>query len=229
MRLTLAIYLILFGMLVTNSGWPKEEISGLFSARVSKINVEGGLVRVRAQFDNVRYLNKRDKVSFWDVHHPLIRCAAYVVGKSNDYFTIRIPDYKSCLIGVTMSLGRYLQFYSQDLANNITMGRELVDILMKKRVAIQGKISRNQKELDSYTEKVNAINERYKVLREKLESEWREELGLNEEDRLVSLRNYKDLQMRLDELDLKLQKYKIEDENLVTDRWSLDPRLFYKK
>ena len=128
-----------------------------------------------------------------------------------------------------MSLGRYLQFYSQDLANNITMGRELVDILMKKRVAIQGKISRNQKELDSYTEKVNAINERYKVLREKLESEWREELGLNEEDRLVSLRNYKDLQMRLDELDLKLQKYKIEDENLVTDRWSLDPRLFYKK
>ena len=65
-------------------------------------------------------------------------------------------------------------------------------------------------------------------MREKLESEWREELGLNEEDRLVSLRNYKDLQMRLDELDLKLQKYKIEDENLVTDRWSLDPRLFYK-
>ena len=216
-------------MLFSLSSYGKEELTGLFSARVSKINVEGGLVRVRAQFDNVRYLNKKDKVSFWDVHHPLIRCTAYVVGKSNDYFTIRVPDYKSCLRGVTMSLGRYLQFYSQDLANNIAMGRELVDILLKKRLAIQGKVSRNQKDLDSYTEKVNAINERYKLLREKLESEWREELGLIEDDRLVSLRNFKDLQMRLDELDLKLQKYKIEDENLVTDRWSLDPRLFYKK
>ncbi|MBI2522688.1 MAG: hypothetical protein HYV97_19865 [Bdellovibrio sp.] len=229
MKLILGVSIFIFGILASHSGFAKEDTAGIFSGRVSKINVEGGLVRVRAQFDNVRYLNKRDKVSFWDVHHPLIRCNAYVVGKSNEYFMMRVPDYKSCLIGVTLGLGRYLQFYSQDLANNIAMGRELVDILLKKRVAIQGKVSRNQKELDSFTEKVNAVNERYKLLREKLEAEWREELGLIEDDRLVALRNFKDLQMRLDEIDLKLQKYKIEDENLVTDRWSLDPRLFYKK
>ncbi len=229
MTLKNLIYCFVLGIFISSSVMAKEDVTGLFSGRVSKINVEGGLVRVRATFDNVRYLNKKDKISFWDVHHPIIRCAAYIVGKSNDYFSMRVPDYKNCVTGVSLTMGRYLQFYSQDLANNLAMGHELVDILLKKRLAIQGKVSRNQKELDNYTEKVSAVNERYKLLREKLESEWREELGLIEEDRLVALRNFKDLQMRLDELDLKLQKYKIEDENLVTDRWSLDPRLFYKK
>lgn len=209
--------------------WSADDPAGMFSGRISKINVEASLVRVKVTFDNVRYINKKDKIVFWDVHHPGIRCSSYVVGKSNDYLLLKIPDYRSCMRGVALTTGRFLEFYSQDLVNNLHMGKELVDILLKKRIALQGKISRNQKELDNFPEKINAVNERYKVLREKLEAEWREELALIEEDRLVALRNFKDNQMRLDEIDLKMRKYKIEDENLVTDRWSLDPRLYYKK
>ena len=41
--------------------------------------------------------------------------------------------------------------------------------------------------------------------------------------------SYKHSQARLSELEHKLQKYRIEDENLKEDRWSLDPKLYFKK
>jgi hypothetical protein len=66
-------------------------------------------------------------------------------------------------------------------------------------------------------------------LREKLEREWRDELALLEEDKLVSERNYLEYKNRINEIDFKLEKYRIYDDNLKTDRWALDPRLFYKK
>ena len=100
---------------------------------------------------------------------------------------------------------------------------------MKDACHARPKLQRTQKELDSYIEMVNALNDRYEVLREKLEGEWRLELANLEEDRSVSLRNFKNIEMRIEEIDLKLQKYKVEDENLSLDRWALDPRLFFKK
>ena len=109
------------------------------------------------------------------------------------------------------------------------MGRELVKILLKKRVALNSKLLGNQKELDNHIEKVNSVNLRYKVIRDKLEAEWREELALIEEDRLSAFRNYKDLQGRILDIDNKLERYRIEDKNLKEDRWSLDPRLYYSK
>jgi chromosome segregation ATPase len=109
------------------------------------------------------------------------------------------------------------------------MGKELVDILLKKKMAISSKLLRNKKSLDSHIERVNAINLRYKVLRDKLEAEWREELASLEEDRLTSFRNHKDLEGQLLEIDDKLEKYRIEDKNLKEDRWALDPRLYFSK
>ena len=82
---------------------------------------------------------------------------------------------------------------------------------------------------DSHIEKVNAVNARFTVLREKLESEWRDEVAALEEDRINSLRNFKDLEIQLSALNHKLERYQISDENLETDRWSLDSRLFFKK
>jgi len=203
--------------------------SGIFSGRISKLNTEAGLVRVKINFPNIRYLNKKDQVQFWNDNYPKITCVGYVIGKTNEYFLIRVPDYNTCERSVHLRTGNYLKFFSQDLVNNLKMGRELMKIMQKKRQALGGKLQRTQKELDSYIEMVNALNDRYEVLREKLEGEWRLELANLEEDRSVSLRNFKNIEMRIEEIDLKLQKYKVEDENLSLDRWALDPRLFFKK
>ena len=55
------------------------------------------------------------------------------------------------------------------------------------------------------------------------------ELNSLEEDRVQSVRLAKDLEQRRDEIDKKLELYKVQDENMTLDRWSLDSRLYYKK
>ena len=202
---------------------------GLFSGRISKVNKDAALVRVKVEFSNLKYLNIKDQVSFWNEQYPLAQCKAYVLGRSVDYLLLKVPNINICQASVHVANGVYVKLYSQDLINNIKMGRELVTILQKKQVALTGKLIGSQKMLDSYIEKVNAVNGRYEVLREKLEQEWRDELALLEEEKIKELRNYKEFKSRLEEIDFKLEKYRILDDNLTLDRWSLDPRLYYKK
>jgi len=202
---------------------------GIFSGRISRINEKAGLIRLKIDFANMKYLNKKDKVEFWDERGSNVRCNSYVVGKSNNYLLLKVPEFLYCKRFVFISNGAYVQLYAQDLVNNLTMGKELIDILLKKRLALSSKFLKNRKNLDGHIEKVNAINLRYKVLRDKLEAEWREALGDIEEDRLTSFRNYKELEGQLLEIDDKLEKYRIEDRNLKEDRWALDPRLYYSK
>lgn len=203
--------------------------NGIFSARISRVNEKAGLIRLKIDFANMKYLNKKDKVEFWDERGSDIRCKAYVVGKSNDYLLLKIPEFRYCQRFIFISNGAYVQVYSQDLVNNLTMGKELIGILLKKKIALSSKLLANKKNLDSHIETVSAINLRYKVLRDKLEAEWREELASVEEDRLTSFRNYKVLEGQLLEIDDKLEKYRIEDRNLKEDRWALDPRLYFSK
>lgn len=207
----------------------KIETLGDFSGRISKINTQASLLRFRVEFENAKYLNKRDRVDFWDERNSRLRCKGYIVGKSSDYILVRVPDYQYCDRTINVSVGAYIRFFSPDLVNNLKMGRELIDVLHKKKLALSGKMTRTKKELTSYIEKVEAVNGRYQLLREKLEAEWRENLALIEEDRLISLRNYKDVEQRLDEINYKIEQYSISEDNFRTDRWALDPRLYYKK
>ncbi len=208
---------------------PNDPPEGIFSGRVAKANEDAALVRIKVDFINMRYINKHDRVDLWGELNPGSRCRAYVVGKSNDYILVKIPDYTFCKKNLYLGMGAYIRMFSPDLVNNLKMGRELVGILIKKRLAVHGRMTERKKELEAHIEKVNAVNARYTVLRDKLEAEWRDQIANLEEDRINSLRNFKDLEIQLSEINHKLERYKIGDENLETDRWSLDSRLFFKK
>lgn len=202
---------------------------GLFSGRISRVNEAASLVRIKLDFVNMKYLNKRDKIEFWDVHNSNYKCKSYILGKTGSYILLKIPDYTYCKKFTSIGIGSYLRIFSPDLVNNIKMGRELVSILLKKRLAIHGLMTEQKKQLDAHIEKINAINSRYVVLREKLEAEWRDELAAIEEDRINYYKRFKGHEIQLNEINHKLEKYRIEDENLENDRWALDSRLFFQK
>jgi chromosome segregation ATPase len=96
-------------------------------------------------------------------------------------------------------------------------------------MAMQAKMQRHQKEIDTYTEKVAAVNSRYQVLKEKLENEWNQELLSLDDDKAKSFTEFKVSEARLYEIETKLEAYRIEDHNLKVDRWSLDPEIYVKK
>ncbi len=229
MKFSMILIFFLMGASTLAATAAVSKSNGIFSGRISRINEKASLIRLKVDFANMKYLNKKDKVEFWDERGSDVRCKAYIVGKSNDYLLMKVPEFDYCKRFIFIADGAYVQLFSQDLVNNLTMGKELVDILLKKKMALSSKLLTNKKNLDSHIERVNAINLRYKVLRDKLEAEWREELASLEEDRLTSFRNYKDVEGQLLEIDDKLEKYRIEDRNLKEDRWALDPRLYFSK
>ena len=94
---------------------------------------------------------------------------------------------------------------------------------------MQVKKDRHQRELTGHIEKVDAVNKRYEILRQKLEIEWQKELSALEEDKAHIFMEFKNSEARLNEIDTKLESYRIEDHNLKLDRWSLDPALYIKK
>lgn len=202
---------------------------GFFSGRISKINKDISTVRVKVDFDNIKYLNPKDRIEFWDEKNSSQKCKSYIIARTSDYILLKVPEMAHCQKYLYFTTGAYFKFYSDDLLNNIKMGKEVVTILLKKRMAVLGQLEGRNIEITAHVERVNAINARYQTLRDKLDQEWKKELHALDEDKTYAVRSYTDLERRRDEIDQKLEQYKIKDENLTLDRWSLDSRLYFKK
>ncbi len=222
-------------LLIGQTSWAQleekkdDEASSVFGGRVSRLNGTARLARIRTDFANIKYLNKKDRLEFWNENAPTLKCQAFLEGRTNDYILIKIPHFSACISRVHITTGSYLYFDSVDLKQNLSVGKELVGVLQKKRMALTAKKVRYQKELDGFIEKVDATNKRYEILRQKLEVEWQKELAHLEEDKANSFTQFKDAEARLNEVDTKLEAYRIDDHNLKIDRWSLDPQLYYRK
>lgn len=208
---------------------PEDENSRFFAGRVSRMNLVAKLIRVRTDFANIKFLNRRDRIDVWNENNPAERCRGFIEGRTNDYFLVRIPEMDVCLRKVHMTTGSYLSFESADLNHNVDLAKDVVAILQKKRLAMQAKKNRHQRELDGHVDRVDTVNKRYEILRQKLEIEWQKELAALEEDKARTFAEFKNSEARLNEIDTKLEAYRIEDHNLKLDRWSLDPALYIRK
>lgn len=207
----------------------KDELGSHFTGRISRLNGPAQLARIRTDFVNIKFLNRKDRIEFWSETYPNARCSALVEGRTNDYLLIKIPNFIGCIKQVHFTTGSYLHFDSVDLKQTVQIARELVEILLRKRLAMNAKKDRHQKDLDSHVEKVDVVNKRYEILRQKLEIEWQKQLAALEEDKAITFTEFKNAEARLNEIDTKLEAYRIEDHNLKLDRWSLDPALYIKK
>jgi hypothetical protein len=218
-----------WGQALSSNEKKNDEDATVFSGRISRLNSSAKLARIRTDFTNIKFLNRQDRVEFWNESYPDRRCVALVEGRTNDYLLLRIPQFDTCIRQVHFTTGTYLHFDSPDLEQTVKVAKELVEILLKKRLAMNSKKSRYQKDLDGFVEKVDATNKRYEILRQKLEIEWQKELAALEEDKSRSFTEFKNAEARVNEIDTKIETYRIDDHNLKLDRWSLDPALYIRK
>lgn len=225
------IFLMLF--LICNQGlavdYKEQDETVVFSARISKINGLAKLLRLKINFENAKFLSKNNRIEIWNPTYPKKKCLSYLEGRTNEYLLIRIPKFSQCKATIYFAAGSYLNLYSPDLKNSLETARELQEILNKKRTALAARLLRYKKTMNGYIEKIDVTNKRYEILRQKLELEWQKEISNLEEDKSKSYALYKKTQTKLHELDYKAQQYRVRDQNLIEDRWSLDPKLYYKK
>ncbi len=225
----LFIFVMVEAIASTSLPSPEDENARFFSGRISRINSGAKLVRIRTDFANIKFLNRRDRIEFWNDNAPGVRCRGFIEGRTNDYLLVKIPDYETCIRSVHFATGSHLHFESADLNHSVDLAKEVVGILQKKRLAMNAKKNRHSRELDGHVDRVDTVNKRYEILRQKLEIEWQKELAALEEDKARNYAEFKNSEARLNEIDTKLEAYRIEDHNLKLDRWSLDPALYIRK
>ena len=199
---------------------------GAFKARVSRINTKANMLRLRTDFKNRKYLNKNDIVNLFNGFNKNKKCKGYVLGKTNKYFLFKIPDLASCGAEVKLTTGGVVFVQSDDLRANLEKGHAVVDVLLKKKMAMGFKKKERKKVLESYIDQVAAVNARYKHLRAKLDMEWKKEITDLEEDKSVSLREFKAYELQLEDINEKLQQYKIYSKQDLDDRWALDKEIY---
>lgn len=203
-----------------------------FSGRILASDFESGFVKVKIDFSNGRFLKKGNKVQVWqpDVAYDEYRkCDGFIIGKTDKYILIRLKKILRCKTIVNFTGGQAISMKSDQLEENIQTAVELNKILAQKRLALSSKAKTLKDLIDGHPEKINAINKKYDTLIKKLNYEWKLALEKAAEENIYNTQEYRNYATRLDEVDFKTEQYHVEEDNFYTDRWSLDPSLYYKK
>jgi hypothetical protein len=90
--------------------YPQDELSAIFSGRISKLNEKANLMRIRVDFENMKFLNTKDRIEFWNETYPDRRCVAYLEGKSTQYILVKVPQYDLCVKKVHLTTGTFCIF-----------------------------------------------------------------------------------------------------------------------
>ncbi len=228
-RLGFLFFIILFSFSLQAQIYSNGEETKVFPLRISKLNTLANLIRFKVDFKNVKFLQKDNYIEFWNPSYPEKKCRSLIEGVANEYLLVRVLAYDKCVNKVGFTVGSYLHGQSPELMANMNQARELVDILQRKHLALSARLSREKKFLDSHIQKVEATNKRFETLKQKLEIEWQKELSNLERDKTKSFETYQKTQAQLNEVEYKMQQYKVHDQNMTVDRWSLDPKLYYRK
>lgn len=195
---------------------------GTFSGRISKLNPIKSLMRVRLEFANSKFLRTNDGIEFWNEGMPMVRCQAAIVGKSGEYFLMRVYEWKHCINKVGFSVGSHVYFESKDLEKTLVTAREMVKVLLQKRMVLQGQSTNKDNDLNDQSSQLENINARYEAMIERIKSEWNEAIKGLSSAKSTNQLELNSLRAQLDEIDFQLERYRVEDANFKKDRWAID-------
>ena len=206
-----------------------ETEDGIFGGKVDHVNEGAKLLRIHTKALNAKYLSRGDRVSLGD-YGGMTECKGDVVGRAAEHLLLRLSQFRRCSRNLPIMVrGAWLRFYGLSLAEKVAKGRKLVEILLKKRLALLGKLGEGEKEMKKHGEKIEIINKKYGVLRDKVVMEWQDALGELDGDRLRMVKKREEYEKRLTEVNRQLERYRVEDKIWELDRWSLDRQFYFKK
>lgn len=207
-----------------NAAISQEAITpGTFPGRISRLNPQSSLMRVRLDFSNAKFLRTNDGLEFWNEGMPKVRCQGSIVGKSGEYFLVKVLEWKLCITKVGFSVGSFVLFESKDLEKTLGTAREMVNILIQKRMILQSLTSTKENDVNDQSSQLENINTKYEAMIERIKNEWNEAIKGLTSEKFANQLELNSLKAQLDEIDFQLERYRIEDANFIKDRWAIDP------
>jgi hypothetical protein len=200
-----------------------------YSFHSVKYNEKARLLKVKGEFANIKYLVQGTRLEIWNPEKSLIKCKAWVRENTMGYLLLDIQNSAACINKIYLQPGSYLMAQSEELVKNLEVGKQAMEVMAKRRLILTGERENLQKELDAYTEKIEMTNKKFQLAREQIELEYKKEIGELERSRIDKVNTFQDLAARLEDLEFKMKRYEVEDQNFKTDRWSIDPTLHSTK
>lgn len=195
-----------------------------FSGRVSDKDDQSRVFKIQVENNNTKFFRAGDLVLF-KVNHKENRdyCTGHVRNVEDFHFTIHVENLSPCFSEQEyFRRGTVLNFYSKVLANRVFEASQYRDQLIVRK--------------EDFLKQLNDINHflwTFDQQKVKTAAEYDEQIGrLQREKRkalddMITLKQEQlvlqnELMKKLSELDGSLQFYRVERQELLTDRWELD-------
>lgn len=188
-----------------------------FSGKIVKNHQDKGMVRISSWSENLKFFRSGHRLHFWRRGMKSSDCQAVVLKHFRRELLVAVDEYARCSKALLLSEGTSLIFMSDDLSQTLYESKDLIHLLLKKRSAQiyrQGEI--NQK-LKTHPQKVLAVNERFRILKEKLEKEWQEELYALEQDRVQQVEQRENINLKIGQIERELEENRYIDPSLEQD------------
>ena len=195
-----------------------------FSGRVSDKDQSSRILKVQVENNNTKFFRSGD-LAYFKVNLKDSRkyCKGFVRSVEDFYFTIYVETFSPCYSATEyFRRGTVLNFYSPVLAQRVYEATKFREQLIVKK--------------DDFLKQLNDINNflwTFDQQKVKVAAEYDEKINeLQREKRkaiddMISLKQERlvlqnELKRRLDEMDGSLKYYRVERQELMTDRWNMD-------
>ncbi len=196
----------------------------LFPGRVTDRDKSGHIMKVSSENANIKFFRAGDKVRFSiPSYEKGDFCESYIRSVEKGYFVIYIKDLYPCWPrGRYFRRGTQIKFRSFDLARRVRDGALYRVVLLKRKKDFLKQLAGINHFVWSFKEQQVKLASRYdqKVIElQQKKQKALEFLTLKKKDQLNV---QKELIYQLDRLDLDLEHYRVEKNELLLDRWYTD-------
>ncbi|TNF29199.1 MAG: hypothetical protein EP319_07480 [Deltaproteobacteria bacterium] len=197
---------------------------GYFTGRVTDRDQTANILKVSSENGNTKFFRAGDLVRFTVARKKEYdQCEGFVRSVEDGYFVVYVKDIYPCWGQKEyFRRGTVLVFESKKLYSRVQDASKYRVVLLKRRRDFFNQLNRVNHFLWSFDQQkvLTAAEYDKKILELRKAKERAMELLLHKKQDQIRLQ--KELSFRLDELDKDLEFYRIDNHDLLVDRWHLD-------
>lgn len=193
-----------------------------FTLRLSASDRSTQELKLKVDITRAKFLKVGDQLqlSAWPVEGQK-KCEGTVTLTTVSYLFAKVKDWAGCVAQAGLRKGMLLYAQSAQLKETIAKARLMTQLLLKKRALLLGQTYQQEKVAGVESLKAKMINDKYEEMIETLKKQWEDELAGLGPKRIEEQKLLEDLKNDVAQIDLDLERYRVEEQQLHDDQWAL--------
>lgn len=193
-----------------------------FTLRLSASDRNTRELKLKVDITRAKFLKVGDQLqlSAWPVAGQK-KCEGAVTLTTVSYLFVKVQDWTGCVAQAGLRKGMLLYAHSSQLRETIAKARVMTQLLLKKRALLLGQMHHQEKVAGVESVKAKMINDKYQEMIETLKKQWEDELAALGPKRIEEQKLLEDIKNDVAQIDLDLERYRVEEQQLHDDQWAL--------